>query len=55
MLFQLSDRHEAVHRIAGEAADRLGHDQIDLSGKGIFDHFIETVPVTSVCSADAFI
>ena len=55
MLFQLSDRHEAVHRIAGEAADRLGHDQIDLPGKGILDHLIESFPVAGIGSADAFV
>lgn len=55
MLFQLPDGGQAVHGIAGKATDRLGDDEIDMSGQGISDHFIEAIPVRRIRSADALI
>lgn len=42
MLLQLADGGEAVDRVAGESADQLGDDEVDLPGEGIGDHIILT-------------
>ena len=52
VVFQLSDGREAVHRVAGETADGLGDDEVDLPGKGIRHHRLETLTVSGVGSRD---
>lgn len=53
--FQSADGGQAVHGVPGEAADGLGDDKVDLPGKGIPDHTIETVPVLGVDGTDALV
>ena len=53
--FQFSDGGQAVDRISGKAADRLGDDQVDLSSQGILDHLIETVTAFCAGAGDALV
>ena len=55
MLFELADGGQAVHGVSGEAADGLGHDQVDLSGQRVSNHLIEAIPVAGIQAADAFV
>ena len=38
--FQFADGNQTVNRVSGEAADRLCDDEVDFTGHGIGDHFI---------------
>lgn len=55
MLLQVPDRGQAVNRIASETADRLGDDQIDLSGERVGDHLIEPLAPAGRCSGYTFV
>ncbi|MPM69130.1 hypothetical protein SDC9_116074 [bioreactor metagenome] len=52
---EASDGGEAVHGIACEAADALGDDQVDLAGKSIGDHLLESLAPVGTGAADAFV
>ena len=55
MLLQLADGGQAVHRVPGKAAHRLGDDEVYLPGEGIGDHLIETRPSLCVRAGNALI
>ena len=55
LCFQHSDVVEAVHRIAGEAGDGLGEDQVDLALLTPFHHPHEVRPLLGRSAGDAFI
>ena len=55
IVLQFPDRGQAVHGIPGEAAHRLGDDQVDLPGKRVRDHFIETLSVLRAGARDALV
>ena len=54
-LLQLPHRGQAVHRIPGKSADRLGDDQVYLPGKRIRHHLFKTLPMPCIRCADPFI
>lgn len=54
-LLQLADGGQTVYGVSGETADRFGHDQVDLSGKGIPDHPVKAVAVFGVDGADTLV
>ena len=55
MLLQLADGGQAVHRVSGKAAHRLGDDEIDFPCEGVGDHLIETSPALCVRTGNAFV
>ena len=55
MLLQLADGGQAVHRVSGKAAHRLGDDEVDFPGEGIGDHLIETSPALCIRARNALI
>ena len=52
---QHSDVVQAVHRVAGEAGDRLGEDQVDLALLTPFHHPHEVCPLLGRSAGDALI
>ena len=54
-LLQLADGGQTVHGVSGETADGFGHDQVDLSGKGIPDHPVKAVTVFGVDGTDTLV
>ena len=55
MLLQLADGGQAVHRIPGKAAHRLGDDEVYLPGEGVGNHLIETDPALCVRAGNALV
>ena len=55
MLFELTNGGQAVHGISGEAADGLGHDQVDFSAQRVCDHLIEAIPVAGIQAANTLV
>lgn len=55
MLLQLADGGEAVDRVAGEMADRLCDDQVDLPGEGVGHHAFEALTLFGVRPGDALV
>lgn len=55
MLLQLADGGQAVHRVSGKAAHRLGDDEVYFPGEGIGDHLIETSPALCIRARNALI
>ena len=54
-LFELSDGHQAVDRVAGEAGNALRNDEVDLAVHRVPDHGIETVAVLGAEGRDPFV
>ena len=54
-LLQLADGGQTVHGVSGETADGFGHDQVDLSGKGIPDHPVKAVAMFGVDGTDTLV
>ena len=52
---QLAGDLQRVHRVAGETADLLGHDQVDLSQLRRMEHFIELHALAGGCAGDALV
>ena len=52
---ELSDGRQAVHGVAGKAADALGDDEVYLSGQSVGDHSLEALTVLGAGAGDAFI
>ena len=46
---------QRVHRVAGETADLLGHDQVDLSQFCRVEHFVELHALAGRCAGDALV
>jgi len=55
VLLQLADSGKAVYRIPGEAAHRLGDDEVDATGEGIGNHLFETVPMAGIGRRNALV
>lgn len=55
MLLQLADGGQAVHRVSGKAAHRLGDDEVYLPGEGVGDHLIETSPALCVRAGNTLV
>ena len=55
MLLQLTDGDQAVDRISGKSADRLGDDEVDFPGEGICDHLIENLAAFGVRAGNTLI
>lgn len=55
MFFELSDGHQAIHRVSGEAADGFGHDEVNLPSQGIRHHGVEAVTLFCVDGRDALV
>ena len=54
-VLELADDGEAVHGVAGEAADGFGDDEVYLSIQGIRHHAVEAVPVLGVQAGDTLV
>ena len=54
-LLQVADGRQAVHGVAGKAADRLGDDQINLSVQRVLYHLLEAFAVLDACAGNTFI
>ncbi len=54
-LLELPDGRQAVHGVAGEAADALGDDEVDLSGQSVGDHPLEALAALGGCARDALV
>ena len=52
---ELSDGRQAVHGVAGKAADALGDDQVNLPGQRISDHSLEAFTALGAGTGDAFV
>ena len=47
--------HQRIHRIAGETTDLTGHDQVELTGMGIFQHPKECRTLLCLGSGNTFV
>ena len=54
-LLQVADGRQAVHGVAGKAANRLGDDQINLSVQRVLHHLLEAFAVLDACAGNTFI
>ena len=52
---QVTGDLQGVHRVAGETADLLGHDQVDLSQFRRVEHFVELHALAGRCAGDALV
>ena len=52
---QVTGDLQRVHRVAGETADLLGHDQVDLSQFCRVEHFVELHALAGRCAGDALV
>ena len=54
-VLQFSCSHQGVHRVSCEAADLTGHDQVELSRTGIFQHFQKGRSLLRLGAGDALV
>ena len=52
---QVTGDLQGVHRVAGETADLLGHDQVDLPQLRRVEHFIELHALVGRCAGKSFV
>ena len=55
MLLQLADGSQRIYRVSGETGNRLGDDQIALSGQRILDHAIEALTLLCAGACDTLV
>lgn len=55
LFFQLPDVFQTVERIAGESADALGDDHVDVSGHALVDHAVEFITLLCIGATDSVI
>ena len=55
MLLQLADGGQGVHRIPGEAGNRLGDDQVDLARQRILNHAVKALAFLRAGAGDALV
>ncbi len=55
VFLELSDGCQAVDGVSGESADALGDDQVDLPGKRVLDHVLESDTFLDAGSADSLV
>ena len=52
---QLAGDLQSIHRVAGETADLLGHDQVDLPQLRRMEHFVEIHALVGRCAGKSFV
>ena len=55
LLLELSHRNEAVHRVSGKSADRLGDNEVNLSVQCVLDHLIEAIALFHVGAGNTLV
>ena len=55
VFLELTDILQRVHGVSCKSADGLGDDEVNLAGKGILDHLVESIPLLCVGSTDPFV
>ena len=54
-ILEFTDVFQAIQRVTGKSADRLGDDHVDISGMALFDHAVEFITLFGVRTCDSVV